>query len=148
MWRSGYDQEENERIGRECATYNNEPTMTQQSFAQDADINVLVRRFGIEKLAAIAPIDPSRFGDFSSAPDLRTALEVMRDAEEQFNALPAKLRERFGNSPANLWDFLQDDENRSEAEFLGLVEKPRPEGSQALSVETPGEAGETPKGSD
>jgi len=147
-WRDPYDQVANEEIGRACATVNNGPKITQESFAQDADINVLVRRFGIEKIQELHPIDPDRFGDFSGAPDLRTALEVMREAEDRFMSLPARLRARFDNSAAELWEFLQDDSNRPEAEFLGLVEKRGPEISEAVSRDAPGEAGEAPKGPD
>lgn len=147
-WRDPYDEKANEEIGRKCATVNEGPVLTQQQFAQDADINVLVRRFGVEKLAEMRPMDPSTFGDFTEAPDLRTALEVMRKAEDDFMALPPRVRARFQNSAAELWEFLQDEENRAEAEFLGLVEKAPEKGAESVFAETPAEGGETPKGSD
>ena len=42
-------------------------------------------------------------------------------------ALPAHLRARFENDPAQLIDFLGDENNRSEAEKLGLLEVPKAE---------------------
>jgi phage internal scaffolding protein len=42
-------------------------------------------------------------------------------AESEFAALPAQLRNKFGNDPANLVQFLDNPENRAEAEKLGLV---------------------------
>lgn len=150
-YRTGEDENENEVIGQACATVNEGPRLTQQHFAQDADINVLVRRFGVEKVSS-AVIDPAAFGDFSNAPDLRQALEIMRDAEEKFMHLPPKVRSRFQNSAAALWDFLQDPENGEEALALGLLVKRPEKGSQAVSA-SPVEPvvspkGEPPKGAD
>lgn len=146
-WRTGYDEAENERFGQLTATVNEEPSLTQQSFAVDADINVLVQRFGLTNIPVV-PFDPSAYGDFSEAPDLREALEIMRDAKEGFAALPARVRRRFDNDPAELWEFLQDDRNREEAEQLGLVEARKPivapagtEGAKAPLGDPPGEAG-------
>jgi phage internal scaffolding protein len=42
-------------------------------------------------------------------------------AEDEFDALPAQIRARFENEPANLIDFLSNEQNRDEAEKLGLV---------------------------
>lgn len=146
-WRNPYDMEECERIGRETATVNDEPSTVQEQFEKDCDINVMIKRFGLEKVSSI-PIDPSRFGDFSDTPDLRTALEIVRDAEYQFMQLPPKVRARFRNSPAELWEFLQDEENVEEAVRLGILENPRQDGAERVSLETPAEGGEPPKGAD
>ena len=44
-------------------------------------------------------------------------------AQDEFEALPAQIRARFDNDPAKLIEFLENSENRPEAEELGLVEK-------------------------
>ena len=50
-------------------------------------------------------------------------------ADDAFMALPANIRERFNNDPAELVDFVSDDRNRSEAIDLGLVPPPaKPDG--------------------
>lgn len=120
IWRNPYDRADQERYGKLTATVNLEPSMTKECFAVDADLNVLVQRFGITGVP-VTPLDPSQFGDYSDAPDLRGALEIMRDAEDAFNNLPARVRRRFDNSAADLWDFLQNPENMAEAEELGIV---------------------------
>lgn len=96
-----------------------------QGPSEDADINVLVRRFGIAGgPMPVAPVDPSAYGDLTDIPDLGTALLIMRDARERFDALPALLRRRFGNDPAELWDFVNDPQNGAEAVSLGLLQAP------------------------
>ena len=41
--------------------------------------------------------------------------------QDDFMELPAQLRSRFNNDPAELIDFLGKEENREEATKLGLV---------------------------
>lgn len=100
-------------------------SLTVQAAADGTDINILVRRFGLDK-AGIPPavLDPSYFGDFTDTPDLRSALEQLRTAQAHFDALPPGLRARFRNSPADLWDFVNDPDNVDEAVRLGLFRRP------------------------
>lgn len=65
---------------------------------------------------------PPMYGDFASVPpDLLTALDRFDDAVERFESLPSAVRERFGNSPRSLLQFLSDPSNRPEAVRLGLI---------------------------
>lgn len=123
-WRHQYDEVADE-IEREKGAYKViEDSLTQQHFTKDADINEIVRRFGVTD-GAIPPqvMDPSYYGDFSDVPDFRAAMDRTREAQEHFNALPADLRERFANDPVRLWDFVQREENAEEAVKLGLLHK-------------------------
>ncbi|AXH75776.1 MAG: internal scaffolding protein [Microviridae sp.] len=98
-------------------------SLTVQGPAQDADINVLVRRFGLDR-AGIPPaaLDPSYFGDFSEVPvSLQDAMNRIAIAQRHFDALPPGLRARFRNDPAELWEFVNREENYSEAVKLGLL---------------------------
>lgn len=118
---------------------------TVQSHAEDADINVIIRRMG---LAGVMPpaLDLSFYQDASNLPDLRAVLEYGRDAEAAFQALPPSIRNRFHNSPAELWDFVMDENNREEAIRIGLIDKKAPEGSQGPTggTLTPPETKPTP----
>lgn len=108
-----------------CAVF--EESKTVQSYAEDADINVLVRRFGVTD-GAIPPAvaDPRYYGDFSDAVDFRTSLDRVRDAQEHFERLPASLRERFLNDPLRLFEFVADERNADEAVELGLLRRSAP----------------------
>lgn len=126
-WRSAYDDTE-EREGLACATTNDEPSLTQQSFTEDADINVIVRRFGLDKgPLPVEAVDPRYYGDFTNVPDLRTALEIVRDSENKFMDLPADIRKRFDNSPAKMWHFVNDPDNAELAVKWGLLRAYQPE---------------------
>ena len=100
-------------------------TLTQQQFKEETDINNIMGKFGMTGLLPQAPLD-ANYGDFTGVNDYHTALNAIIASEEQFEALPANLRSRFANDPANLIEFMQDESNRPEAEKLGLV-NPKPE---------------------
>ncbi|AXH74981.1 MAG: internal scaffolding protein [Microviridae sp.] len=99
------------------------PSMTQQQFAAECDINEIVRRFG---LTGELPdgYRPPVSGDFTNVGDFQSAMNAVRQAEESFMALPAGMRERFNNDPQQLIDFVSNDKNRDEAMELGLVPRP------------------------
>lgn len=100
---------------------------TQQHFAEDADINTIVRRFN---LTGELPTDfrSPQYGDFTGVSDYQTALDSVIAADNEFMRLPAEVRERFNNDPQQLLDFVSDSKNRDEAAKLGLlkVEPPKP----------------------
>lgn len=106
-----------------------DPTLTQQQFVEESDINYIAERYGLTgELPTV--LNLPRYGDFSGIFDFQTAQNAVRAAVEQFMTLPAKLRSRFDNQPQKLLAFLEDPENRAEAEFLGLVKKQEPETAQ------------------
>ena len=101
-------------------------SLTQQHFKDETDINNILRQFNITGLLPEQTLSP-RYGDFTGIGDYHGALNAVIAAEDGFMALPANLRARFGNDPAQLIDFLNDENNRSEAEKLGLLEVPKAE---------------------
>lgn len=104
-------------------TTNLEPSLTVQAPAVDADINVLVQRFGIGRgVMPPVPADPRYYGDFSDVPDLATALSRVRDAQERFNALDVRVRNRFHNDPVLFLDWVTKSGNFDEAVSLGLLD--------------------------
>lgn len=97
-----------------------EPTLTQQQFREDSDINTIVERFG---LTGQLPSDVKvpMEGDFADVVDFQSALNIVRASEEAFMEMPASVRERFDNNPGKLLAFVHDPANRAEAEKLGIV---------------------------
>jgi len=93
---------------------------TQQHHAEDADINTIVRRFGLTGELPPARTAPE-FGDFTNATDFHTAMNAVKHAEQVFMGYPAELRARFNHDPGALLDFVHDAHNREEAHKLGLL---------------------------
>lgn len=101
-----------------------EPTLTQQQFAGECDINTIVKRATQGQEVTHVNTAVGQYGDFSNVPDYREAFEVVKRAEGLFMALPWQAREKFGNDPQRMVMFLQDPKNHDEAISLGLVKKP------------------------
>jgi phage internal scaffolding protein len=117
-----------------------EPSLAQQHFKDECDINNILRQFNITGLLPESPLSP-RYGDFSGISDYHTALNRVIAAQDEFEALPAQIRARFDNDPSKLIEFLENSENRPEAESLGLVDKAAAEVVEAAK-NTPEKAAE------
>lgn len=102
---------------------NNDPSMTIQSMAEDADINVLMRRYGLTGQMPSNPRIPE-FGDFMEVGDFRSAMDAVRTAEAMFMEYPAEVRARFENSPQRFMEFCHDPKNGDEMLKMGLRTKP------------------------
>lgn len=111
---------------------NAEESLVQQQYAEETDINEIVRRFGITQEMPNNPRLPS-YGDFTAVTDFQSALHAVKAAEQNFAALTPQVRNFFANDPQALLEFVTDDNNRAEAERLGLVKPkpatPKPEGT-------------------
>lgn len=95
-------------------------SLTKQSFAEEVDINTIVRRFGLSGELPSGVRIP-QYADFHTVIDFHSAMLQVRRAEEAFAQLPASVRARFGNDAGSLVDFVSDEDNRDEAIRLGLV---------------------------
>lgn len=117
-----------------------EPSRAIQSAAEEADINTIVKRFGLTgKLPE--NVRMPQYGDFTGVTNYQEALHAVMAAEESFMKMPAHVRERFHNDPASFVDFCANEANREEAEKMGLVvAKPAQE---AVSADVQG-GGTTP----
>lgn len=117
-----------------CDTVNFEESMTKQSFKDDCDINVIIKRYNsqldLDNLADYRQYYASNFDDVSASVDLQEAYRQVSDATEAFNAMPSGVRARFGNDPVALLSFLGDAGNFDEAVKLGLLAKPEVEVAQ------------------
>lgn len=104
--------------GLECR----DDSLALQSQREDADINVIVKRFGVTGHLPQASIQPL-FYDFNDVFDYRTALEAVRSAEEAFLRVPAEIRARFSNDPTSFVAFAENPANIEELRKMGLAPK-------------------------
>lgn len=120
---------------------------TKQSFAEQVNINTIIKK--IHRTGLVPQKSGAFYGDFSGGEDYQTALAKIQYADEQFAALPADIRTKFKNNPAELLSFLANPANNDEAATLGLIVKkhqeiPRPEQPAGLPAGSPPSAGANP----
>jgi len=107
-------------VSRSCALDTGTSTKVIQSARDDADINVIVKRFNVT--GQLPQLNREALNvDLDEVVDYRTAMQFVRQAAEQFMSLPSTLRERFQNDPQEFMAFMDDPENAAEAEKLGLL---------------------------
>lgn len=124
---------DSDQLSQDTGLHCKDETLTQQQFAEEADINYITDRFmrtGQLPQVINMPTD----GDFSGTFDFQSSMNLLKKANDEFNALPAKLRARFENDPAQLIDFLKDENNAEEAHRLGLIDKETIERRRAAST--------------
>lgn len=102
------------------AVVNNEESMAQQSFKEECDINVILRKFAVTGQLPDNVRVP-QYAEFEEAFDFMSCMNVIRAGEEAFAAMPSDVRERFSNDPARFIAFANDKDNYDEALKMGLV---------------------------
>lgn len=100
-----------------------EATLTKQSFKDECDINNILKRFErTGQLPELIKQNP-QYGEFADAPAYQDALNLVLHAQEQFDALSSKVRERFNNDPTKFLEFASNPQNGEEMVRLGLATK-------------------------
>ena len=104
------------------------PSMTQQQFRDEADINYIVSMYDSSGVMPTfhgdgQPAQPV-FGDFASLPDnAQEMYNRMIEAKNNFDSLPLEVRKRFNYDPAAFLDFVDNPENLDELVAMGLATK-------------------------
>lgn len=112
---------------------------TRQEFKDEVDINTIVRRFGVTGQVPVSIRQPLN-ADFSDAMDFRESMNAMVEARESFDLLPARVRSRFHNDPAEFVDFCSERDaegkfvNAEELDKLGLRQAPLPPAARLEDV--------------
>jgi len=109
-----------DKASDETGQANNEPSMTQQHFKEDADINTIVERFGITGKLPDDLRQPVA-GDYEDVVDFHTAMNAVLAAKAEFMKLPGNIRAYFEHDPQKYLEFFDDPNNREEAQRLGLL---------------------------
>lgn len=124
----------------ENKTDKRDAVVVQKHHKDDVDLNVILARYGVTDLSQLPRVtDPRYYGDFTNAPTFREILDVTHDATMKFQQLPAKIRKRFNDSPAELALWLNDKDNMEEAVAIGLLHKEvlkKPEASPPAPPDT------------
>lgn len=123
-------------------------SMTKQSFKDECDVNVIMRRY--EQGGVLPELrEELVYGDATGG-DYHEAMNLVAEARSRFEALPARAREFFKNDPGAFLAYMEDKPELEELGELGLLSREAVERLRASKVVagSPGEgvpAPEAPK---
>ena len=112
---TGYDRPP--RAGFACAG----ASMTAQEFAQDCDINHIVKRAQRTGTLPIVPREVMYGEEDETAGDLRAKMDLINSIRDHFESLPSDIRLRFNNDALAFNAWVVNPDNYDEAVKLGLV---------------------------
>ena len=100
-----------------------EPSMTQQHFRDECDVNTIIDRYTRTGVIPSELVNSAAgvYGDFSDVGDFMQMQEKLLKAKASFGSLPSAIRDRFHDNPGELIDFVKDPNNYDEAVKLGIV---------------------------
>lgn len=103
-------------------------SMTKQEFKAECDINNVIKQFKPHHMHQMmaANLASGMYADLPDSVDYQEALHLVEEARRQFLSVPAKVRERFGQDPAQFLAFTQNPDNLEELREMGLAQKPAP----------------------
>ncbi len=105
--------------GRTSIEFENEGRV-RQSETDDSDINKIMGKFRATGQLTHTNLARPVYGDFSTTLDYQTARNSLLEATKIFDSLPARVRQRGNNDPAELIDFVANPDNDDELRELGL----------------------------
>lgn len=100
-------------------------SMTEQSHELETNINRIMAKYQATGILNHVNKKQPIFGDFSEVPDYATALDLVITAQESFMQLPAKIRAKFANDPAQFLDFVGNPDNAEALVDMGLANPPQ-----------------------
>lgn len=109
------------------------PGRVKPEFKDSCDINNILSKYlntGVLRTTLKQPL----YGDVSDVTSYQDAINLVMDAKDQFDSLPALVRKRFENDPARFLEFMSDPANLDEAVKLGLCTVP--DGDPVVTPET------------
>lgn len=109
------------RRSRVQVHFDDSPSLTHQSFKAECDIRNIMHKYKRTGILTHATSAQAIYGDFVDVPDYQESLNIVIDAQNTFDSLPADLRKRFGNDPAHYLSFASDPNNRDEMIKLGMI---------------------------
>ncbi len=116
-------------------------SLTQQHFKEECDVINIIKKHDRNGIIEHVQRGQARYGDFSAVTDYREALDLVRDARDEFMTIPSDIRKKFDNDPGKFYEFVSNPDNKEELKTMGFitpdVAEPSSDATKALS-----EAGE------
>lgn len=101
-------------------THNGGESRTKQSFKEESDINKVLGKYRRSGFVEHVNLGTPIYEDFSNVGDFNQAQQAIARAESLFASLPARVRARVNNDPAQFIAYAEDPANAEELVELGL----------------------------
>lgn len=100
--------------------FTNTISKTDQSYKKSCDINNIMANYA---RTGILPNSANQgyYADVSNLPSLETSFNIVNQAMEAFQALPAYVRKLIDNDPSKLADFIANSDNKEICLKHGLL---------------------------
>ena len=113
-----------------------DPSLAVQSARDDADINTIVRRFGLTGTLPQSLRLPE-YGDYDAVYDYHSAQLAIVQADREFMTIPAEIRAKFDNDPGSFFLYAADPANIDGLREMGLAKENQAEILPAVSAPPP-----------
>lgn len=126
LWFTNHVQELRRDVSIDCSFDPDIPERCMKAddtFQQESDINWIMKRYQQTGILPETRNKIAQYVDCTELPDLKQYYDIMDQAQDAFDSLPSQLRRKLENDPTKLFDYLQDESNRSELEGYGLLNK-------------------------
>lgn len=101
-------------------SFENSPSLTEQSHAESCDIHTIMRKYRKTGVLNHVAQYEGTYGHFASYPEFQDAQNIIAEAKSMFETVPAYIRADFDNDPALFLDFMQDPANKEAIADYGL----------------------------
>lgn len=123
-----------------------EPTMTQQHFRDECDINKIVERaIRTGDTTVFTSAQRAEFYDASVITDYVDAMALIDDVNDDFNSLPSTIRSMFGNNVKQYVEWMSNPANWNKARELGLLSGGEESATERASVRESSPAPASPR---
>jgi len=109
-------------------------SLTKQSFTKECDINNIMAKY--QKTGALDHVNKheASYG-YATSEDFTSSMEIVARGQKMFAELPSSIRTKFDNDPSKFLDFVQDQNNLTEMQEMGLAHKLQQQPSTAKKSE-------------
>lgn len=102
--------------------FGDEISLTKQSEAAACDINNIMAPYARMDMKELLAADPGQYLDLADGNTFHEAMNIICDATEKFDALPANIRSAFNNDPEAFLTYAADPKNLEGMVEMGLAE--------------------------
>jgi phage internal scaffolding protein len=117
-------------------------SLTQQHFKDECDVINIIKKHDRNGIIEHVQRGQARYGDFSEVTGYREALDLVRDAQDEFMTIPSDIRKKFDNDPGKFYEFVSNPDNKEELKEMGFIETPSAASPSSAADKAPSEAGE------